>query len=327
MLSLVIPCFNEGDVLPLTYETLVAESASWFEPLEIVFVDDDSEDDTWSIIESLSKRDRRVCGVRLTRNFGHQAAIGAGLEQARGEAVVILDADLQDPPALIGEMLARWQEGADIVYAQRTRRRGEGLCKRLAGHFFYRLLDCCTDTPIPRDAGDFCLLDARVVRTLRRFREQRLFWRGLRAWTGFRHAVVHFERPGRVHGQSKYTLRKLLELGGNGLLSFSRLPLRLPLYAGAVALVSSLLLMLASLGHQLASSGAKPWLITPTSLALFFLGSVQLLSLGVVGEYLNRIYEEARGRPRWIVERTLGLASKDPLATTTPLVDELVSSV
>jgi len=306
MISLVIPCCNEEEVLRLTYRTLTEAAAAWFEPIEIVFVDDGSQDDTWAILEALAAKDARIRGVRLSRNFGHQAAIGAGLEQARGKAVVILDADLQDPPRLIEEMLARWQEGADIVYAQRTRRQAESLFKRAAGHVFYRVLDRCTETPIPRDAGDFCLLDARVVRTLRQFREQGLFWRGLRAWTGYRCAVVHFDRPGRVRGQSKYTLRKLLELGGNGLLSFSRWPLRLPLVVGTVVLLMSLSLTCLAAGHRLATSAEAPWLFPPLLLVVLFLGAVQLFSLGVIGEYLQRIYDEVRGRPRWLVEKTVG---------------------
>jgi dolichol-phosphate mannosyltransferase len=324
MISLVIPCCNEEEVLRLTHRTLIEAAAAWFEPIEILFVDDGSQDDTWAIIESLAARDPRVRGVRLTRNFGHQAAIGAGLEQARGKAVVILDADLQDPPLLIGEMLARWQEGADIVYAQRTRRQAESLFKRLAGHVFYRVLDRCTETPIPRDAGDFCLLDARVVRTLRRFCEQGLFWRGLRAWTGYRSAVVHFDRPGRVRGQSKYTLRKLLELGGNGLLSFSRWPLRLPFGLGIVLLVLSLFLTCLAAGHRLATSAEAPWLFPPLLLVVLFLGAVQLFSLGVIGEYLQRIYDEVRGRPRWLIEKSVGDSARpdpDPVV----VADELGS--
>src|SRR5262245_10835052 len=307
MVSLVIPCCNEAEVLPLTYEALAKEAELWPEPIELVLVDDGSEDGTWRLIESLCERDWRVRGVRLTRNFGHQAALGAGLEAASGEAVVVLDADLQDPPALIREMLARWQAGAEIVYAQRTRRRGETLFKRVAGYCFYRVLSLVKTVPIPRDTGDFCLMDRRVVRTLLSLPEQSLFWRGLRAWTGFRQEAVVFDRPPRARGKSKYTLRKLLQLGGAGLLSFSNLPLRLPLYLGLAGFVPSLALTVAALVQWLVNA---EWLITPGVLGLFFFGSVQLLSLGVIGEYLNRIYDEVRKRPRWIVRETAGIAAE-----------------
>jgi dolichol-phosphate mannosyltransferase len=303
MISLVIPCLNECEVLQLTYEAVAAETEVWPEPVEIIFVDDGSTDGTWAIVEALAEQDWRVRGVRLTRNFGHQAALGAGLQEAQGDAMVVLDADLQDPPTLIRELIDRWHRGAEIVYAQRVRRRQETLFKRIAGCLFYRLLDRVTDVPIPRDTGDFCLMDRRVVQTLLGFREQAMFWRGLRAWTGYRQEAVHFERPGRARGKSKYTLRKLMELGGNGLLTFSSLPLRLPLYAGAVGCGVSILLIFVSLFAYLFRS--EP-LLSALALGLVFFSSVQLLSLGVIGEYLQRIYVEVRGRPRWVVDRQVG---------------------
>jgi dolichol-phosphate mannosyltransferase len=309
MLSLLIPCYNESDVLRLTYDTVVQEAQHWGEALEIVLVDDGSQDDTWQIIRSLATADPRVRGVRLTRNFGHQAALGAGLEHVSGDAVVVLDADLQDPPSLIGEMLAKWREGYEIVYGQRNCRHGESAFKKVAGNLFYRLLDKVTDVPIPRDAGDFALLDARVVRELTTMREHALFWRGLRCWAGGQQTAVHFDRPPRARGESKYTLRKLVQLAGNGVLSFSSLPLRLALYLGGLTLAGTALTTLGALGWFLLEPAA-PWPVSATALVSLYVGSAQLLCLGVMGEYLHRIYDDVRGRPRWVVRQTVGLESQ-----------------
>jgi dolichol-phosphate mannosyltransferase len=309
MLSLLIPCYNESDVLRLTYDTIVREAQRWDESLEIVLVDDGSQDDTWQIITSLAAADPRVRGVRLARNFGHQAALGAGLEQVSGDAVVILDADLQDPPSLIGEMLEKWRQGYEIVYGQRNCRQGESVFKRVAGNLFYRLLDKVTDVPIPRDTGDFALLDARVVRDLTRMREHALFWRGLRCWAGGRQTAVHFDRPPRAKGESKYTLRKLVQLAGNGMLSFSSLPLRLALYLGGLTLAGTALTTVGALVWFLLTPSAA-WPISATALVTLYIGSAQLLCLGVMGEYLHRIYDDVRDRPRWVVRQMVGLESQ-----------------
>jgi dolichol-phosphate mannosyltransferase len=303
MISVVIPCYNETEVLRLTYRTLVDAAKSWGDSFELVLVDDGSRDDTWDIIESLAAADVRVRGVRLSRNFGHQAAMGAGLEHAQGDVVVVLDADLQDPPSLVGQMLDLWRQGYDVVVGQRNRRHGESLFKRVSASLFYRLLGWLTSNSIPRDTGDFCLMDRRVVQTLVAFREHHLFWRGLRAWSGFRHTAIEFDRPQRAAGETKYTLRKMLALASNGLLAFSDLPLRLPMYAGAISLALTVAAALLSLVAWLIGPSAAAWGIPPATLALFFLGSVQLLSVGIVGEYLCRIYHEVRNRPRWIVSQ------------------------
>jgi glycosyltransferase involved in cell wall biosynthesis len=312
MISLLIPCYNESEVLPLTYQTIAHEAESWGEPIEVVFVDDGSADNTWDIICSLARHDARVRGVRLLRNFGHQAAVGAALEHAGGDAVIVLDADLQDPPSLITDMLAKWREGFRIVYAQRNRRLGESLVKRIAGKAFYRLLSKLNNLSIPCDTGDFALMDASVVRLLVQFKEHSLFWRGLRCWTGFEQVAVRFDRPGRAKGNSKYTLRKLFQLACNGLLSFSAMPLRLGLYLGGLSLAAALLLTLAmGLGCWLRPDGE--WFISGTALITLYVGSLQLLCLGVMGEYLNRIYDEARDRPRWLVRETVGRSQAEAL--------------
>ena len=298
MLSVVVPCFNEAEVLPAFYDRLSAAAAEWDEPIELILVDDGSTDTTWLLIEQFAVHDPRVIGIRLARNFGHQAALGAGLHRARGDAVVVLDADLQDPPELVQEMLAMWRDGYDVVYAQRTRRHGESLTKKLLGHVFYRVLDRLNRFAIPRDTGDFALMDAKVVETLREFGEHALFWRGLRCWSGFRHGAVRFERPPRAAGETKYTMQKMVRLATDGLLSFSRAPLRFPFYAGLFLMAAVAVLSAVSTTAWLAGRAPlAPWWAT----AIGFIGAVQLVSVGVIGEYLARIYDEVRGRPRWIV--------------------------
>ncbi|MBI1900781.1 MAG: glycosyltransferase family 2 protein [Planctomycetia bacterium] len=309
MISLLIPCYNEQEVLLLTYETVVAAAPRWGEPVEIVLVDDGSSDATWEIIQSLCRRDPRVRGVRLARNFGHQAAVGAGLDHVSGDAVIVLDADLQDPPSLIDEMLAKWRQGHDVVYAQRTGRRGESLFKKITGHLFYRLLDRVNEVPIPRDTGDFALMDARVVALLRQFREHGPFWRGLRCWTGAKQTAVKFERPARAGGQTKYTFRKMARLAADGLLSFSSLPLRMPLYLGAALMVISILATAVCFGWWLLAPGASISAVAPWLLVLY-LASAQFFCLGVMGEYIHRIYAEVRDRPRWVVRSTIGFTDE-----------------
>jgi dolichol-phosphate mannosyltransferase len=296
MISLVIPCYNEAQVLELTYKTLCEEIATWADPVEILFIDDGSADETPSLIRRFAQQDARVRGVFLSRNFGHQAAVGAGLEAARGDAVVVLDADLQDPPSLIREMVAKWREGFEVVAAKRNCRQGESGFKKFVGWSFYRVLAQMTDVEIPKDTGDFALLDRRVVDVLVRCREHAMFWRGLRCHAGFRHASVSFDRPARAAGETKYTLGKLVSLASNGLLSYSELPLRLPLWLGVFGVIMSTVEIILAVvqGRDVLGVG------------LYFLGSVQLLALGVIGEYLNRIYAEVRNRPRWVVAETVG---------------------
>jgi dolichol-phosphate mannosyltransferase len=316
MISVIIPCYNEREVLELTYGALVEAARRWQDTVEILLVDDGSQDNTWEIIESLARRDSRVRGVRLSRNFGHAAALGAGLERMRGDVAVVLDADLQDPPSVVDEMLDKWRAGYDVVYGQRNARHGETWFKLVTAKAFYALLDRLNGLSIPRNSSDFSLMDARVVRQLVSFREHGLFWRGLRSWAGFKQTAVHFDRPARAAGETKYTLSRMIKLASNGLLGFSEFPLRLPLYAGGAALAICAVALVWSIA---AGIGLLPaaWMISATALSLGFLGAVQLVCLGIVGEYLNRIYDEVRGRPRWIVDTTVGAAEENAMAQPT----------
>jgi polyisoprenyl-phosphate glycosyltransferase len=303
VISLVIPCYNEGEVLALSYRALADAAKAWAEPVEVIFVDDGSDDNTWAVIERLAGQDGRVRGVRLSRNFGHQAAIGAGLEHAIGAAVVVLDADLQDPPKLIGDMIARWRDGFDVVAARRRRRAGVGAVKRVLGYAFYRLLARVTHVSVPTDTGDFALLDRRVVDVMLGCREQALFWRGLRCFAGFRHTVVGFERPSRAAGESKYTLRKLAGLASNGVLSFSDAPLRIGLYAGPALFLAA---GLGACGLVVAWASNSVPLLSPLAVLVLSLAGLQMTCLGVMGEYMNRLYAEVRQRPRWVVSERIG---------------------
>lgn len=304
MISVVIPCYNEGPVVRLVHRAVVEAAKTWDDSFELLLVDDGSRDDTWDFIRELAVLDKRVQGIRLARNFGHQAAVGAGLERARGEAVVVLDADLQDPPELIAQMLQRWREGHDVVYAQRRRRSGETFFKRFTAYAYYRLLSWASDVDIPRDSGDFALMDSRVVEQLVAMNEHSIYWRGLRSWTGGRQTAVLYDRPPRVEGEAKYSFIKSLRLACDGLLSFSTLPLRLSLYSGATVLFVSSLCAVVSLASILLANKA-PWGLSLGTLGTWFIGGVQLIFLGVAGEYLNRIYDEVRNRPRWIVSTTI----------------------
>jgi len=303
MLSVVIPCYNEQEVLPTVFARISGVAEQWGENWEILLVDDGSRDRTWGMIEEFHRRDPRWKGICLARNFGHQAAVGAGLEHARGDAVAVLDADLQDPPELVTEMLARWKEGCDVVYGIRTQR-PEGWLKRFCYAAFYRILIRSTDVHLPADAGDFCLMDRRVVEALRAFPEQHPFWRGLRCWTGFRHAGIPYVRQGRQAGQSQYTLRKLFKLATDGILCLSQTPLKAIGWFGALSAIAVLGLAapLGLWGSSAATATALMW-------CGLFLGSVQLLSLGVLGQYLGRVYDEVRRRPRWVIAATVGVES------------------
>lgn len=302
MISVVVPCYNESRVLPLLYERLTAAAAGWGDDFEVIVVDDGSDEPTWSLVRELHEYDPRWKAVRFSRNFGHQAAVTAGLAHTCGDAVVVLDADLQDPPEEIGRFLALWREGYEVVYAIR-RQRKENLVKRACYRLFYRLLGQLATVPIPADSGDFCLMDRRVVQLLGSLPERNRFVRGLRAWAGFRQIGVEYKRPERVAGQPQYSARKLVRLGLDGIFSSSLAPLRL---ATALGLAIAGLSIVAAVLPGARSGGAAA--LAP---AIFFLGGVQLVCLGILGEYVGRIYEDVKGRPLWVARETLGLPEAD----------------
>ena len=306
-LSVVVPCFNEQDVLRETHRRLEAALQDLSIDFEIVYVDDGSRDATPQILGELQSSDDHVRVVRFSRNFGHQVAVTAGLDYAAGDAVVLIDADLQDPPELIGAFLERWHAGCDVVYGQRSEREGETFFKRATASLFYRLLRRLTTIDIPRDTGDFRLMDRRVVDTLREMPEQDRFLRGMVSWVGFRQVAVPYRREARFAGVSKYPLRRMLRLAADAIVSFSPLPPRLASFAGAGA-ASAGLLIAAGLAVATIFGRTLPaaswWILS----AVVLLGGLQLLAIGLLGEYVARIYRQGQGRPLYVVRETAGFA-------------------
>lgn len=295
--SLVIPIYNESENIPELYRRVAAVMESLPEQGELILVNDGSRDRSLEMLRDLHSRDQRVGYLSLARNFGHQIAVTAGLQYSRGQAVIILDADLQDPPELIPQMLERWQEGFEVVYCQRTRRQRESWFKRLTAYAFYRLLKTLADVDIPTDTGDFCLIDRRIVDLLNAMPERNRYIRGLRSWVGFRQTALLFNRDPRHAGDVKYTFTKSLKLALNGLASFSQVPLRLSTYLGLITAFLSILMALLVLYWRLVAPASPLSGLASILIAVFFFGAVQLLSIGILGEYIGRIYEEVKGRP------------------------------
>jgi glycosyltransferase involved in cell wall biosynthesis len=298
--SIAVPVYNEVDSLPELFPRIRAVMENLGEPWELILVDDGSTDGSTEIIRSLAAEDHRVRPVIFARNFGHQIAITAGLDYSRGEVVIIMDADLQDPPEVITDLVTKWREGYEVVYAVREERVGESWFKKFTAAFFYRLINQITDVKIPLDTGDFRLLDREVVNTLNKMRERHRFPRGMAAWVGFRQIGVPYKRAARFAGETKYPFNKMLRLALNAITSFSYFPLQLATYfgfacAGISALAIPIVIVLRLAGNQAFFGQAT------TLIAVLFLGGVQLISLGILGEYVGRIYDEAKGRPLYIV--------------------------
>jgi dolichol-phosphate mannosyltransferase len=300
-LSVVVPVYNEEHVLPLFYERLKAALTTVPCSAEILFVDDGSDDLTPSLLEALAREDPRVLVLTLTRNFGHQAALCAGLDHCTGDATLMIDADLQDPPELIRDFHARWKEGYDVVFGRRQRVR-EGLLKRVIYHLFYRLLRFLANIEIPLDTGDFSLVDRSVVLALRSLPERTRFLRGLRSWVGRRQVGIEYVRSVRQGGESKYSLAMLFKLAFDGIISFSTAPLKLALVMGLVVSAGGFVMILVLVYLRLVRSFDLPgW--TSLMVVLLFLGGIQLTTVGIVGEYVARIYEEVKGRPLYLLAR------------------------
>lgn len=308
-LSIVVPCFNEEAVIRETHRRLmeVAEKLEGFDS-ELIYIDDGSRDDTLQMLREIESKEPAVRIISLSRNFGHQVAISAGLEHASGDAVVTIDADLQDPPEIIPEMLERWRRGADIVYGQREQREGEPALRLLSIKAFYRLINWVSNTAIPMDTGDFRLIDRRVLDALLAMPERDRFLRGMVAWTGFRQEFVRYPRASRFAGVTKYPVRKLLQLAVDGVMSFSLVPLRLAIWMGfLVATLSSLGIVYVFIVRLTTSAWVQGWAML--MVALLFLGGVQLIFLGVMGEYLGRVYMELKKRPLYLIKERRGFGT------------------
>ncbi|AET69085.1 glycosyl transferase [Desulfosporosinus orientis DSM 765] len=308
--SIVIPVYNEEAVIEQTYRRLKQVMASTGESYELIFVNDGSRDQTASLIKGYGEGDDTVKLLGFSRNFGHQVAITAGMDYAAGAAVVVIDADLQDPPELILEMIAKWKEGFDVVYAKRTKRKGETFFKKQTAHLFYRLLRVSTDLNIPTDTGDFRLIDRRVVEELKRLPERNRYVRGLVSWVGFRQTAVEYERDERLAGETKYPLKKMMKLSMDGITSFSYKPLKLATYAGTIivtfGLSSLAVLIFMKMFNKIFLAG---WELV-ISIQLILSGLL-LTMMGIIGEYIGRIYDEARERPLYIISESYGLMRKE----------------
>lgn len=300
-ITIVTPIYNEADIIHELYrrvrEVMDAHGDSW----ELVMVDDGSTDGSTDTIRQLSSQDRRVRPVIFARNFGHQLAVTAGLDYSRGQAVVIIDADLQDPPEVILDLIAKWREGYEVVYAIRAEREGESWFKLFTASTFYRIIYKITDVKIPMDTGDFRLLDRKVVDVIKQMRERHRFLRGMSVWVGFKQTGVEYRRAARYAGETKYPFKKMFKFAWDAVTSFSYLPLQVATYLGFISAGLSILAIpvvavMRFTGSQEAFAGQATTLI-----AVLFLGGVQLISLGILGEYIGRLYDEAKGRPLYIV--------------------------
>ncbi|MFP5478346.1 MAG: glycosyltransferase family 2 protein [Alphaproteobacteria bacterium] len=306
LVSIILPCLDEEAVLDETLARLARLAAS--QPgcrFEFVFVDDGSRDRTAGILREAAARDGRVRVLRFARNFGQQIAVSAGIEVARGDAVVLMDADLQDPPEVVAQMIDRWREGFDVVYGTRASRRADSLMKRATARLFYSTINRLSEVPIPADTGDFRLMSRSVVDVLRQMPERHRFIRGMVSWVGFRQTSIPYDRPERFAGVTKYPLRKMLRFAADGILSFSIKPLQLSIALGLIAAALALVGIAYALFMRIFTSvWVEGW--TALMIAVLFMGGVQLLCLGILGEYIGRIYSEVKRRPLYVVAERMG---------------------
>jgi dolichol-phosphate mannosyltransferase len=314
--SVVAPVYNEEQLIEEFCRRVAAALEPLGEPFEIVLVNDGSRDRSPELMREINRRDQRVKVVYFSKNFGHQLAITAGTDYAQGRAVVVIDSDLQDPPEVIPELIAKWREGYEVVYAVRAEREGETWFKTMTATMFYRLIIKITSVNIPVDTGDFRLMDRKVVDSLARIREHHRFMRGLSAWVGFKQAGVRYRRHARKAGDTKYPLRKMLKFALDGITSFSYLPLQLATYMGFITAAISLIFLIAVVVMRLLYAGNttdSAFYGQASTLAMvLFLGAVQLVSIGIIGEYVGRIYDEVKGRPLYIVSDALGFDEENP---------------
>ncbi|MEW6602063.1 MAG: glycosyltransferase family 2 protein [Nitrospirota bacterium] len=314
-ISVVIPCYNEQAVLPALFQRMTNAAAVWGTEWEIICVDDGSSDNTLDLLVKQHEMDPRWCVISFSRNFGHQTAVSAGIFHSTGDVVIVIDADLQDPPEEISRFIEKWREGYDIVYAVRQHRK-EGILKKFSYWSFYRIMSKMIDFELPLDSGDFCLMDRKIVDVINSMPERNRFVRGLRAWSGFRQIGVVYERHARAAGEAKYDFKKLRRLAMDGIVSFSTVPLAVAAHFGLLISSLSFLGIIVFIIQRLFPSYFKAIGLAPgpglvITIAILFLGGVQLIFLGVIGQYLGRIYDEVKQRPLWIIKESLGISSKN----------------
>lgn len=312
LISIVVPCYNEQEVFGETYKRLTET----FEQLdenkyhyEIIFVNDGSKDNTLEQIQNVIKQDPRVKGINFSRNFGHQIAITAGLDNCKGDAAVVIDADLQDPPTVILEMVKKWEEGYDVIFGKRRERAGESTFKLVTAKWFYRFINRLSDVDMPLDTGDFRLMDRNALDQFLRMRETYRFVRGMVAWIGFKQTFVEYDRESRFAGTTKYPLKKMLRLASDAILSFSNTPLKVATFVGFITSIIAFFGILYSLYMRLFTENfVEGWTLLMISVLL--IGGIILLVLGIIGEYVGRIYGEIKQRPLYIIQDKLGFEQK-----------------
>lgn len=305
--SIVIPMYYEEEVAKECYEKVsnVLKSLKEKYDYEIIFVNDGSKDKTLEILEDIAKDDKRAKIISFSRNFGHQAAVTAGLKEVSGDAIVIIDADLQDPPELIPQMLELWEQGNEVIYGKRKTRKGESAFKLLTAKMFYKTLNALSDVEIPKDTGDFRLVDRKVVDVINSLPEHNKFLRGLFSWVGFKQEAYEYERQERYAGKTKYPLKKMLKLASDGIISFSTKPLKLVGALGIVSIIISIILLIYALISYIFKLNQLSAGWTSIIVAVTFFAGVQLLSLWIISEYIGRIYDESKGRPQYIVDKKI----------------------
>lgn len=311
LISIIAPVYNEEPVLDRLYDRISAVMDGAGHNWELILVDDGSRDKSAEIIAQLHARDNRVRGISFSRNFGFQIAVTAGLDHARGDAIVLTDADLQDPPEVIPEMITKWNEGYDVVYGVRSSREGETWFKKWSASAFYTLIDSITGIDIPRNTGDFRLMDRRVVNAILGMKERNRFLRGMVPWVGYKQIGVHYERAARYAGESKFSsVKRMLPFAIDAITSFSHFPLQLATYFGFFIAALSLVAIVAVIAVRLSMGGEQLLGQATTLVVVLFLGGIQLISLGIIGEYLGRIYDEVKGRPLYLIDRAWGVAEQ-----------------
>ena len=322
LISIVVPMYFEEEVAQECYNRITAVMNSNHYNYELVFVNDGSTDRTLEILEQLAMNDNRMKVISFARNFGHQIAVTAGIDYAKGDAIVIIDADLQDPPEVIPELVNKWLEGFDVVYAKRKKRKGETLFKLLTAKYFYKFLNYMSDIDIPKDTGDFRLIDRKVAAVFRKMTEKNRFVRGMFSWIGFTQTYIEYERDERFAGETKYPFKKMIKFASDGIIAFSSKPLKLVMTLGSASVLVSIIVLLYSILTRLFGHEVQPgW--ASIMVAITFFSGIQLLGLGIVGQYIARIYDESKNRPIYIVKDVYNIENEEDLLGNSLKVDKM----